>query len=69
MMMQTSLTDCLILWHQKTHLLSANNKKGSSCQASKQASSVSPVQKSAEFFYILLGGLLVGQTDRGKSDC
>jgi hypothetical protein len=48
MMMQTSLTDCLILWHQKTHLLSANNKKGSSCQASKQA--LSPLFKSLQSF-------------------
>jgi hypothetical protein len=67
MMMQTSLTDCLILWHQKTHLLSAKNKRA---LLVKQASKVClSVQKSAEFFYILLGGLLVGQTDRGKSDC
>jgi hypothetical protein len=67
MMMQTSLTDCLILWHQKTHLLSPKKKKGIFL-SSKQA--LSPLfKKSAEFFYILLGGLLVGQTDRGKSDC
>jgi hypothetical protein len=46
--MQTSLTDCLILWHQKTHFLSAKNKKGSSCQASKQA--LSPLFKSLQSF-------------------
>jgi hypothetical protein len=46
-MMQTSLTDCLILWHQKTHLLSPKKKKGIFL-SSKQA--LSPLFKSLQSF-------------------
>jgi hypothetical protein len=45
--MQTSLTDCLILWHQKTHLLSPKKKKGIFL-SSKQA--LSPLFKSLQSF-------------------